>query len=126
MMVISYFKLLNPNLEDICRSMGGKWYHIIKDVIVPNSKRMLLDVFVYIFTNSMITISAVSMLFTSRTMLLAVQITTYNDQGAWESAIAVSLLILAINAAVKLLQSMRLDDGGGRIKHQKGIGDEQT
>ena len=109
MMVVSHFKLLNPNLEDICRSMGGKWYHIMKDVIIPNSKRVLMDAFVYIFTNSMITISAVSMLFTSKTMLLAVQLTTYNDQGSWESAIAVSLIILVINAAMKLWQSMYMD-----------------
>jgi len=120
MMVVSHFKLLNPNLEDICRSMGGKWYHIVKDVIIPNSTRMLLDAFVYLFTNSMITISAVSMLFTSKTVLLSLQITTYNEQGAWESAIAVSLLILAINAAVKLLQSMRLEGGLREQKPQHG------
>jgi len=120
MMVVSHFKLLNPNLEDICRSMGGKWYHIVKDVIIPNSTRMLLDAFVYLFTNSMITISAVSMLFTSKTVLLSLQITTYNEQGAWESAIAVSLLILAINAAVKLLQSMRLEGGSREQKSQHG------
>jgi len=106
MMIISHFKLLNPNLENICRSLGGKWYHIVKDVIVPNSKRVLLDTFVFIFTNSMITISAVSMLFSSKTMLLSLQITNYSNQGDRESAIAVSLLIFVINAAVKLWQSM--------------------
>ena len=109
MMVVSHFKLLNPKLEDICRSLGGKWYHIVKDVIIPNSRRVLLDVFVYIFTNSMITISAVSMLFSSKTMLLSLQITNYNNQGARESAIAVSLLIFIINAALKLWQSMSRD-----------------
>jgi iron(III) transport system permease protein len=106
MMVVSHFKLLNPNLEDICRSLGGKWYHNIKDVILPNSKRVLLDSFVYLFTNSMITISAVSMLVSARTGLLSLQITAYNNQGDWESAIAVSLIIFVINAAVKLWQTM--------------------
>jgi iron(III) transport system permease protein len=106
MMVVSHFKLLNPNLEDICKSLGGKWYHNIKDVIIPNSKRVLLDSFVYLFTNSMITISAVSMLVSARTSLLSLQITAYNSQGDRESAIAVSLLIFAVNAAVKLWQTM--------------------
>jgi iron(III) transport system permease protein len=106
MMVVSHFKLLNPNLEDICRSLGGKWYHNIKDVILPTSKRVLLDSFVYLFTNSMITISAVSMLVSARTGLMSLRITTYNNQGDWESAIAVSLLIFAINVAVKLWQTM--------------------
>ena len=111
MMFVSHFKLLNPNLEDTCRSLGGKWYHIIRDVILPNSRRVVLDTFVYVFTNSMITISAVSMLFSSKTMLLSLQITTFNDQSAMESAIAVSLVIFVINAIAKLLQSIRTDRG---------------
>jgi len=106
MMAVNHFKLLNPNLEDICRSLGGKWYHNIIDVILPNSKRVLLDSFVYLFTNSMITISAVSMLVSARTGLMSLRITTYNNQGDWESAIAVSLLIFAINVVVKLWQTM--------------------
>ena len=108
MMVISHFKLLNPNLEAICLSLGGNWFNIMFDVIIPNSRKMLLDVFVYFFTNAMITISAVSMLYTSKTMTLALQITAYNDQGTWESAIAVSLVILLINTAARLTQNSRL------------------
>jgi iron(III) transport system permease protein len=108
MMVNSHFKLLNPNLEAICLSLGGNWFHIMFDVIIPNSKKMLLDVFVYFFTNTMITISAVSMLYTSKTMTLALQITAYNDQGTWESAIAVSLVILLINMMARLAQNARL------------------
>ena len=109
MMVISHFKLLNPNLEAICRTLGGNRFNILVDVILPNSYKMLLDVFVYFFTNTMITISAVSLLYNIKTMTLALQITAYNDQGTWESAIAVSLVILAINTAMRLLQSMRVE-----------------
>ena len=110
MMVISHFKLLNPGLEATCYTLGGNIFNVIFDIIIPNSKKMLYDVFVYFFTNSMITISAVSLLYTSNTRTLAVQITAYNDQGTWESAIAVSLIILVINMAVKLRQSFRKED----------------
>ena len=65
---------------------------------------MLRDVFVYFFTNTMITISAVSLLYHTKTMTLALQITAYNDQGMWESAVAVSLVILLINIVAKLAQ----------------------
>jgi len=109
MMVISHFKLLNPNLEAICRSLGGKGRHVLVDVLLPNSRKMLLDVFVYFFTNSMITISAVSMLYTTKSMTLALQITAYSDQGTWESAVAVSLMILVINVGMRMLQNVRLD-----------------
>lgn len=119
MMVVSHFKLLNPNLEAICRTLGGKWYHVIFDVIVPNSKKMLLDVFVYFFTNTMITISAISLLYSSKTMTLALQITAYNDQGTWESAVAVSLVILLINVLMKFLQGRRLEHAAvRRARHE--------
>ena len=104
MMVISHFKLLNPNLEAICKTLGGSRYHVMVDIIIPNSKKMLRDVFIYFFTNTMITISAVSLLYNTKTMTLALQITAYNDQGMWESAVAVSLVILIINIVAKLVQ----------------------
>ena len=109
MMVISHFKLLNPNLEAICKTLGGNRYHAFVDVIIPNSKKMLLDIFVYFFTNTMITISAVSLLYNTKTMTLALQITAYNDQGMWESAVAVSLVILFFNTVMKLTQVFRTD-----------------
>ena len=109
MMAISHFKLLNPNLESICKTLGGNWFHVIFDVILPNSKQVLTDVFIYFFTNSMITISAVSLLYTSKTMTLALQITTYSDQGHVESAVAISLVILLINTAMKIWQNHRLE-----------------
>ncbi|MEA4921010.1 MAG: ABC transporter permease subunit [Clostridiaceae bacterium] len=107
MMVISHLKLLNPNLENTCRSLGGSAFRVFWDVIIPNSRKMLTDVFIYFFTNTMITISAVSLLYNLKTMTLALQITAYNDQGDWESAIAVSLVIFSVNVTLKLIQTMR-------------------
>ncbi|MGM9638951.1 MAG: ABC transporter permease subunit [Butyricicoccaceae bacterium] len=107
MMTISHFRLLDPDLEDICKSLGAGPVRTFTDVILPASRRLLIDVFSYFFTNAMITISAVSMLYTARTMTLAVQVTAFNDQGAYESAVAVSLVILCINILMKLLQNRR-------------------
>ncbi len=104
MMTISHFKLLDPNFESVCRSLGASYLRMLADVIIPCSKKLLTDVFVYFFTNTMITISAVSMLYNSRTMTLAVQITAFNDQGSWESAVSVSLVILLVNVMMKIVQ----------------------
>ena len=109
MMAISHFKLLNPNLEAVCYTLGGSSLRVLLDVIIPNSRRMLLDVFVYFFTNTMVTISAVSLLYNARLTTLALQITAYSDQGMWESAVAISLVILLINTAMKAWQSFRLN-----------------
>ncbi|MDO4565890.1 MAG: ABC transporter permease subunit [Oscillospiraceae bacterium] len=109
MMVISHFKLMDPNLEDVCRSLGASPLRTLTDVIIPSSKKVLTDVFAYFFTNTMVTISAVSMLYNSRTMTLAVQITAFSNQGSWESAVSVALVILLTNTAVKIWQNRRLD-----------------
>ena len=108
MMTISHFKLLDPNLEDISRTLGATSLRVMTDVIIPSSKKLLTDIFAYFFTNTMITISAVSMLYTSKTMTLALQITAFSDQGSWESAVSVALVILIINTIVKIWQNRRL------------------
>ena len=92
----------------MCYTLGGSSLRVLLDVIIPNSRRMLLDVFVYFFTNTMVTISAVSLLYNARLTTLALQITAYSDQGMWESAVAISLVILLINTAMKAWQSFRL------------------
>jgi iron(III) transport system permease protein len=109
MMAVSHFKLLNPNLEAICRTLGGNVLNVLVDVIIPNSKKMLLDVFVYFFTNTMVTISAISLLYSAQRMTLSLQITAFNGQGMWESALAVSLIILCINIIAKIWQNLRPD-----------------
>jgi iron(III) transport system permease protein len=106
MMAVSHFKLLNPNLEAICRTLGGNFLNVLADVVIPNSKKMLLDVFVYFFTNTMVTISAISLLYSAQRMTLSLQITAFNGQGRWESALAVSLIILLLNMAAKAVQSL--------------------
>lgn len=109
MMVNSHFKLLNPNLEDICTTLGGRWYNVIFDIIIPNSKKVILDVFIYFFSNTMITLSAISLLYGSKTITLALKIPAYNDQGNWESALAISFVILLINVAMRYIQTFKID-----------------
>lgn len=109
MMVNSHFKLLNPNLEDICTTLGGKWYNVIFDVIIPNSKKVILDVFIYFFSNTMITLSAISLLYSSKTITLSLKIPAYNDQGNWESALAISFIILVINVTMRYIQTFKID-----------------
>ena len=109
MMVLSHFKLLNSSLEEICKTLGGNIFNIIFDVIIPNSKRMLVDVFVYLFINTMITISAISLLYNSQTITLSMKITSLNNQGMRESALAVSLVILIINIVFRVIQSFKFD-----------------
>jgi len=92
---------INPNLEDVGQTLGIPRLAIIVDVIVPQSKSTLIEMGTYFFVNSMMTISAVSFLATSRTQPLALMIPMFEAQMLLECTGVVSLIILMINLGVK-------------------------
>lgn len=95
------FGKMNRNLEAVGKMLGIGKMHLIKDVFLPQMKGTLCEMFSYFFVNSMITISAVSFLTTVKDMPLALMIPQYEAQMLLESSAFVSLLILAVNLAVK-------------------------
>lgn len=78
-------------------------FWIIKDVIIPKVKYTMCEMFVYFFVNSMMTISAVSFLAPPAPKPIALMINQFEAQRLMESAAFVSLLILLINVAVKIV-----------------------
>jgi iron(III) transport system permease protein len=92
---------LNRNLEDVGRTLGVGRFRIIRDVIIPQTKLTLLEMFSYFFVNSMITISAVSFLSTVRNRPISMMITQFEAQLFLEGAAFVSVLILICNLFVK-------------------------
>jgi len=92
---------LNRNLEDVGRTLGVGRFRIIRDVIIPQTKITLLEMFSYFFVNSMITISAVSFLNTVRNRPVSLMITQFEAQLFLEGAAFVSVLILGCNLFVK-------------------------
>ncbi len=108
LMAVNHFKQLNPNLESTAITLGASFKETMLDIIAPQSRKLLTDMFVYFFTNAMITISAISFLYNSITKTLSIQITNFNDIAYTEGAIVVSLVILVINVIVKVYQA-RLD-----------------
>jgi iron(III) transport system permease protein len=92
---------LNINLEDVGHTLGvGRW-RIIRDVLVPQSKLTILEMFSYFFVNSMMTISAVSFLSTVRSRPVSLLITQFEAQFFLEGAAFVSILILGCNLIMK-------------------------
>lgn len=92
---------INKNYEIIGLTCGVSKLRIIKDVIIPNSLDTILEMLSYFFVNSMITISAVSFLFSTQTMPLSLLINQYEGQMMYEEAAIISLIVLIINLAVK-------------------------
>jgi iron(III) transport system permease protein len=92
---------LNINLEDVGRTLGVGRFHIIRDVIIPQTRLTILEMLSYFFVNSMITISAVSFLSTVRNRPVSLMITQFEAQLFLEGAAFISILILGCNLIIK-------------------------
>ena len=101
LMIYNAFGKMNENLEDVGHILGVKRSRIIFNVIIPQSKFTLIEMFSYFFVNSMMTISAVSFLSTPSNKPISLLINQFETYNMMECAAVVALLILVINMAMK-------------------------
>ncbi len=101
--LMAYNALLkvNQNYEIVAMTFNIPLYKIIKDVIIPCTKKTIREMFSYFFVNSMVTISAVTFLFNSKTMPLSLLINNYEGNMMLGEAAVVSLIILIVNVLIK-------------------------
>lgn len=102
LMMRNTMEKLNPNLEAVGASLGVSRIHIIFDVILPKVRLTVLEMLVYFFVNSMMTISAVSFLAPPAPKPLALMINQFEAQLLMESAAFVSLMIFSVNVLTKV------------------------
>lgn len=101
LMIYNSMKKLNGNIESVGMTLGINRFYILKDVILPQTKNTLLEMFGYFFINCMMTISAVSFLSTLGNKPLALMITQFESQMMIECTAFISLLILCTNLLLK-------------------------
>lgn len=102
-MMYTSFSKLNSNLESVAATLGIGHFRLLKDVLLPRCWQTVGEMFSYFFVNSMMTISAVSFLANVRNKPIALMINQYEAQAQMEFAAVVSLAILLVNLAVKIL-----------------------
>ena len=71
---------VNPDLEDVGQTLGVGRLSIIRDVILPKTKLTLIEMFIYFFVNSMMTVSAVSFLAPPSPKQIALMINQFETQ----------------------------------------------
>lgn len=103
LMMYNTLEKVNPNLESVGQCLGIGHLAIIRDVIFPKVQGTVYEMFAYFFVNSMMTISAVSFLVPPSPKPVALMINQFESQLLMESAAFVSLLILAVNVALKVV-----------------------
>lgn len=92
----------NTNLEDVSVTLGVSRLHMLWDVYVPCTRGTIVEMFSYLFVNSMVTISAVSFLSNFRTMPISLLIPQFDSQSLIEATAFISILILCLNLIAKL------------------------
>lgn len=101
LMIYNSLRKINSHLEEVGDTLGIRRIYIVKDVIIPQVKITLLEMFTYFFVNCMMTISAVAFLADLSNKPLSLMITQFEAQMLIECASFVSLLILITNLALK-------------------------
>lgn len=81
--------------------MGDTWLQTIMRVIVPNSATTLVEMFVYYFINSMVTISAIVFLVTARTAVVTSKINELQHFASFNEIFVLSILIFVTNLCMK-------------------------
>ena len=103
LMAKNAFEKINKDYETVGETLGISKASLFFRVMIPNTTSTIVSMFSYLFINSMITISAVSLLcFDSNLTPLSVSITTYEQQDQYEMAAVVSTLILFVNLIAKV------------------------
>lgn len=100
-MMYNCLSKMNENLENVGQTLGIRRIRMIVDVIIPQCRATLIEMFSYFFVHSMMTISAVSFLANVKTKPLSLMISQFEGQVLYECAAVVSLMILAANVLVK-------------------------
>ena len=101
LMAYNALQKVNPNFEAVAKTCNISIFRLIKDIIIPNTKKTIREMFAYFFVNSMVTISAIAFLVNVDTTPLSLLINDYEGTMMLGEAAIVSLIILFLNLIVK-------------------------
>ncbi|MDR0806863.1 MAG: putative 2-aminoethylphosphonate ABC transporter permease subunit [Enterobacteriaceae bacterium] len=101
---INALKKIPKELELVAMSLKIPLYKAFFKVSFPVCLPAILDIFTYIFVNSMTTTSAVIFIYNSDTILASISVLNMDETGDTASAAAMAVMILLTSAFVKGLQ----------------------
>ncbi|OCT15308.1 phosphonate ABC transporter permease [Paenibacillus pectinilyticus] len=107
----SALKKLDSEFEAASETMNVPWYRTLVRVTLPMSLPSILEICMYYFINSMVTVSAIIFLYAPDLKPAAIAIVNMEDSGDTAQAAAMSLLIILANLIMRtvvMLASGRL------------------
>ncbi len=112
-------KKLDKEFENVSESMRIPRIKTALKVSVPLSLPAILEIFMYYFMNSMVTVSAVVFLYGSNFKIASIAITHMEEAGDFAQASAMSLLILLINILVRIIYEIAIKIIGNIAKKKQ-------
>ena len=109
-------KRLDREFEVVSDSLKVPFDRTLLQITVPLSCQAILEMAVYFFMNSMVTVSAVVFLCTSSTQLASVVVLDVQGAGKDAQAAALCMVLLAVNIAVRLLYELLRHALAGRTE----------
>jgi iron(III) transport system permease protein len=99
-------KQIDPEFEAVSASMRVPFYKTFWRVTVPLSLPAILEIGIYFFVNTMVTVSALIFLYPPTLPMAAVAIVNMDDAGDTAAAAAMSTLVVLTSLGVRLLYSI--------------------
>jgi iron(III) transport system permease protein len=96
-------KQMDADFENVSASLGVPFYRTFWRVTVPIALPAIVSISMYFFLNAMVTLSAVVFLVAPGTELAAVAVLLMDDAGDTAQAAAMSICIIGIGLAVRLV-----------------------
>lgn len=104
-MIKSAFLKMNSTWETTGRLLGDSWFATLRKVMIPNSISTVIEMFVYYFINSTVTISAIIFLVGAQTSVITTKIKELQHFAKFNEIFVLSILIFAINVILKMIMS---------------------
>ncbi|WP_237672956.1 ABC transporter permease subunit [Clostridioides difficile] len=99
----SSLKMLDKEYELVTKSINIPFYKVFFNITVPMSITSILEIVVYYFVNSMVTVSALIFLYTPQTQTASISILKLDEIGYIGPSAAMAVLVLLTNIIVRLL-----------------------
>lgn len=99
-------KKIDKELDLVAKSLGVKGMSIFKNVTLPLCLPAVLENFMYLFLNSMVTVSALIFLYTANLKVASISIVQLEDKGSVAEAAALAVMLLITNIVVKVIYEL--------------------
>jgi len=97
---------MNDSWETTALLLGDNWIKTVFRIITPNAISTLLEIFIYLFINGMVTVSAVVFLAGARTMVITTKIQELQHFAKFNEIFILSILILITNLIMKTIKGV--------------------